>query len=100
MRVLAAGPRGGVLQSAPMSRKDRTRGARIAAIGALLEAGDHAAAAEAARRVLADAAATPDERAAAEGALGSLRPEPLAVRVGLGAGAAAAVLAAWAILRS
>lgn len=83
-----------------MSRKDRARGARTATVAGLLDAGDHAAGANAARRVLADPAATADERTAAEGALRSLRPEPVAVGVGVAGAVAAIALAAWTILRS
>lgn len=65
-----------------MVRREKPRSGRARRIGALLEAGDHRAAAAEARRVLADGASGDDERQAALAALASLRPEPGAVAVG------------------
>lgn len=66
-----------------MVGSERTRPGRARRIGALLEAGDHRAAAAEAMRVLADRASGEDERRAAGAALSSLRPEPGAVAVGV-----------------
>ena len=68
-------------------RRERGRGERIAA---LLEGGDHLAAREEARRLLADPAASAQERDDAAAALARTRPEP-------GAAAAAALGAAIAL---
>jgi len=77
-----------------MAKARRTGGA-AERLEALLRQGNHRAARAEAGRLLADAAtAEPDRQAAAE-ALHSLRPEPGAVAVGLGALAAAAAIAAW-----
>jgi hypothetical protein len=85
-----------------MSRKDRRAAIRQAQgrpraerLRTLLEAGDHAAARAEARAVLADAAASPEDRQAAAAALSSLSPEPGAVLAGaLGVAAAAAIVIA------
>lgn len=80
-----------------MSRKQKAA-APPSRLEALLASGDHRAAAREARAALADPAAAPEQRARAGAVLASLRPEPLAVVLGLlGAGAAVA-LTAWAAL--
>lgn len=74
-----------------MSRKER-RASRAERLRALVDAGDHGAARAEARAVLADEAATADEREAAAAALSSLSPEPGAVVAGaLGVAAAIAI---------
>ncbi len=79
-----------------MSRKER-RAPRAERLRALLDAGDHAAARAEARAVLADEAASPDERRAAAAAFESLSPEPGAVAAGA-IGVAAALAVALAVL--
>jgi hypothetical protein len=79
-----------------MSRKER-RAPRAERIRGLLESGDHRAAAAEARAVLADGAATPDEREAAGAALASLAPERGAVAAGA-AGVAVAIGLTLAVL--
>lgn len=64
----------------------------------LLDAGDHRAAAEEARRRVADAGASAADRAAAAAALASLRPEPGAVAVGLVGLALSAAVVLWTAL--
>jgi hypothetical protein len=77
-----------------MSRKER-RAPRTERLRALLEAGDHAAAREEARSVLADDGAAAGEREAAAAALASLGPEPAAAAAGaLGLAAALAITVA------
>lgn len=78
-----------------MARRDKARGGRDAALGALLEAGDHLAAAEAARALRDDPAATPHEKAAAAEVLASLRPERAALTVGIAGAFAAVAILAW-----
>jgi cytochrome c-type biogenesis protein CcmH/NrfG len=78
-----------------MSRKDRGRPRPAEALRLLLAGGDHAGARAEARRLLAGAAAGPDERAAAEAALRSLRPEPGAVALGTASLVLAAAVALW-----
>lgn len=81
-----------------MSRKDRTRGGRAARLAALLDRGDHRAAADAARAVLADADATALERDAARALLAGLRPEPGAVAAGLVSLALAVAVGLWTVI--
>lgn len=76
-----------------MPRRERPRPGPAARVEALLEAGDHRAAAAAARATLSGAAAGEAERAAAAAALASLRPEPAAVWAG-----AAGVIVSIAVL--
>lgn len=66
-----------------MVRRERTRPGPARRLEALLEAGDHRAAAAEARRALADAGSDDEERRAARAVLASLRPEPGAVAAGL-----------------
>jgi hypothetical protein len=80
-----------------MSRKDRARGGRADRVRALLEAGDHAAAAAEARAILADAAAPEPDRAAARAALDGLAPERGALVAGALGVAAAIAIAAWTV---
>lgn len=95
-----------MLQFRAMSRRDeplpgrpgRRREAPRGAIKELLDAGDHRAAAEEARRHLADAGTTAADRAAAAAALRSLRPEPGAVAVGLAGLALSAAVVLWTAL--
>ncbi|HUL60832.1 MAG TPA: hypothetical protein VLU43_16245 [Anaeromyxobacteraceae bacterium] len=78
------------------NRRARGRGGRIAA---LLECGDHRAAGEEARRILADPAAPAQVREEAAAALARLRPEPgAALAAALGVAIALAV-AAGVLLR-
>ena len=80
-----------------MSRKQKAAAAP-SRLEALLGSGDHRAAAREARAVLADAAATPEQRAQARAVRASLTPEPLAVAFGLAGAIAAMALSAWAVL--
>jgi hypothetical protein len=80
-----------------MVRRDRSRGGRAERVGALLEGGDHRAAAAEARLVLADPAASEPERAAARAALDGLAPERGAVIAGALGVAAAVAIAAWTV---
>lgn len=82
-----------------MSRKEKGRGARTARLHALLEEGDHRGVRGAARAILAEPAAAAEDRAAAEDALRSIRPEPTAVWVGGTALAGAVAILAWTVLR-
>lgn len=82
-----------------MSRKER-RGPRAERIRALLEAGDHRAAAAEARAVLADPTAPGDERAQAAAALSSLAPDRGVLLAGALGVAAALGLAALVLIRS
>jgi hypothetical protein len=80
-----------------MSRRDRERAARADRVRALLEGGDHAAAAAEARGILSDPAAGEPERAAARAALDGLAPDRGAVVAG-GVGLAVAVaIALWTV---
>lgn len=81
-----------------MSRKER-QGPRALRIRALLDAGDHGAAAGEARRLLADAAATDGERAEAGAILASLAPERGAVLAGALGLAAALALTVLVLVR-
>jgi hypothetical protein len=89
-----------VLQSAAMARKDRIRTGPAARMAVLLDGGDHRAAADAARAVLADPDAGAPDRDAARAVLASLRPEPGAVAAGLAAVAVAVAVALWTVLRA
>jgi len=79
-----------------MSRKER-RAPRVEGIRALLEAGDHRAAGDAARALAADGSAPDDERAAAAAVLASLAPDRAAVAVGV-LGVLAALVLSVAVL--
>jgi hypothetical protein len=79
-----------------MSRKER-RASRAEGLQALIDGGDHGAARAEARAVLADGAASTEERRAAAAALSSLSPEPGAVVAGA-IGVAAALAVAVAVL--
>jgi hypothetical protein len=81
-----------------MSRREKGKGERGGAVRALLDAGDHRAAAAQARRTLADPAVTPDEQEAARAVLASLRPEPGSVATGLAAVALAVAVVLWTVL--
>lgn len=83
-----------------MVRRERTRPGPARRLEALLEAGDHGAAAAEARRVLADAERGDEERRAARAALASLRPEPGALAAGLGGVLLALAVALWTVLES
>ena len=80
-----------------MSRKQKAAAAP-SRLEALLGSGDHRAAAREARAVVADPAATQEQRAQAGAVLASLTPEPLAVAFGLVGAVAAVALAVWAAL--
>ncbi|HYD43432.1 MAG TPA: hypothetical protein VEB43_21550 [Anaeromyxobacter sp.] len=80
-----------------MSRKQKAA-AVPSRLEALLGSGDHRAAAREAGAILADGAATPEQRARARAALGSLTPEPLAVAFGLAGVAVAVALSVWVAL--
>ena len=67
-------------------------------IAALLAAGDHRAARQAAGAVLADAAASGEDRVSAAAALASLAPERSAVVAGCVAVALAVAVALWTVL--
>jgi hypothetical protein len=81
-----------------MSRRDRSRPGRLAALQDLLEAGDHRAAREEARRIGADPAVSANERSGAASVVSGLAPEPGAVAVGVSALVAAVLLVAWIVL--
>lgn len=79
-----------------MSRKQKA--AAPSPFEARLATGDHRAAAREARTVLADPAASPDERARAGAVLASLSPEPLALALGIVGVGVSIALAVWAAL--
>jgi hypothetical protein len=81
-----------------MARRERARAGRVEVLRALLDRGDHGGARSEARRVLADGASTPEERAAAGTALRSLRPEPGAVALGAAAVIFAIAVTLWTVL--
>jgi hypothetical protein len=75
-----------------MSRGKGAESRRVGDVRALLVAGDHRAAAVAARALLADPRAQEGERAGAAAVLASLRPEPAAVLLGVGCAVASVAL--------
>jgi hypothetical protein len=83
-----------------MVRRERTRSGRARRLEALLEGGDHRAAAAEARRVLADAESGDEGHRAARQVLASLRPEPGAVGAGLGGVLLALAVTLWTVLGS
>ena len=78
-----------------MPVRERNRSTVAAELAVLLDAGDNRAAAGLARRVLADAAATAADRAAADAALARVRPDR---SVALAAAAGILLLTAAALL--
>lgn len=84
-----------------MARKDRKerRGPAGARLKALLDAGDHGAAAAEARAILEDAAAGEADRADAAEVLASLAPDRGVAIAGAIAVAAAVALGAWTLLK-
>ena len=77
-----------------MSRKEKAT-ARPARLETVLASGDHRAAALEARATLADAGASPEQRARAGAVLASLAPDPFAVALGILGALLAIALSAW-----
>ena len=68
---------------------------RAERLGALFDAGDHGAARRLAAELLADPAAGPDEREAADEVRARTAPDRVVVIAGIAGGVAAIAIAAW-----